>query len=260
MIEALRKASQQAVDRFQSTLHTSEPAVILRIDHDAMTVDVQPIIKRLYEDGTSEESPTILSVPIMMPGTQESLISLPVKVGDSVMLMYAQKDMDQWSISDSNQPTAAATQRTFDAQDAVAIPGLYSSPRSLNRTSIRKWPLNHNDLVMTMNIGTGSEVQLALTQTGNVLISTDNKVHVQSKEFLVDSETVTINANTAEVTAQQTTVNGDATVNGNANMNGNVTITGDTTISGILTLAGINMNTHVHPGVMAGPSVTAGPQ
>ncbi|NRH40647.1 Gp138 family membrane-puncturing spike protein [Pseudomonas sp. MS15a(2019)] len=240
MLDILRTASQQAVDAFASNLHTSTVGVVERVDLERMRVDVRPVINRAYEDGEHEEHAVLLDVPLMMPGCQQALISLPVAAGDSVTLIFAQSDIDTWSISDTSQPVPAATLRQFDSQDAIAIPGIYTAPRSLNRSSIRKYPHNPKDLVVSMNTGTGQECEVRLTQTGEVFINTGARVTVNAQD-------VAVNAQTVNVTAPQT------------NITGNVAITGNVQISGIMTLAGINMNTHKHIGVQPGSGTTGIP-
>lgn len=260
MLDILRESAQQVVDNFAANLSTSIPGVVVRVDPERMRADIRPSVSKLYEDGEIEESPILLDVPIIMPGTRESLISLPVQAGDSVLLVFAQRDTDNWNIGDTNEAVPASTMRAFGAQDAFAIPGAYPAPRSPNRASIRKWPHSPKDLTLAMNIGTASEVELRLSQTGNLVINTAGDVLLNADNMDVTlTGQLNVTASTADITASQTTVHGNATVIGDAKVNGNVTVTGNTTITGILTVAGINMNTHTHGGVMSGPSFTSGP-
>lgn len=242
MFEATQIIAQQAIDRFQSNLSTSMPGVVVRMDYERMRADVQPAIPRKFEDGSTEEYSVILDVPVVMPGSQNSLISIPVQVGDNVTLMFCQSDIDSWSISATGQSTPAETLRTFDMQDAIAIPGLYTSPRSLNNPAARKWPHDPKDLVVSMNTGSGSECEIRMTPGGTITVNTDYTVNVNAQDVNVTAK------GNANVTAQAVNVKAANTV-----------ITGNVSISGILTLAGINMNTHKHIGVQPGSGTTGTP-
>lgn len=242
MFEATQVIAQQAVDRFQSNLSTSMPGVVVRMDYERMRADVQPAISRSFEDGSSEDYATILDVPIMMPGSQNSLISIPVQVGDNVTLLFCQNDIDAWSISATGQATPAPTLRQFDMQDCIAIPGLFTSPRSLNNPAARKWPHNPKDLVVSMNTGSGSECEIRMTPGGTITVNTDYTVNVNAQDVNVTAKgDVSVKASNVKVQAA------------------NTTITGNVSISGILTLAGINMNTHKHIGVTPGSGTSGTP-
>ncbi|TCQ84231.1 Gp138 family membrane-puncturing spike protein [Pseudomonas sp. JUb52] len=235
MLDILRTATQQGIDSFASNLHTAMPGVVERVDLERMRADVRPVVNRAYEDGTEEEYATILDVPLVMPGCQQALISLPIAAGDSVLLVFGQSDIDNWSISDTNQPVPAPTLRQFDLQDAIAIPGIYTAPRSLNRASVHAFPHNPKDLTVAMNVGTGTEVELRLTQTGKLVINTNQAVEVNAQDVSVNAK------GNVTITAPKTT------------------IVGNVDITGILTVAGINMNTHKHIGVQPGSGTSGTP-
>lgn len=232
------------------------PGVITNIPNQMndLRVDVRPAVNILYKDGTQEEFEQILGVQVHMPGSSTSLVNIPLQVGDNVTLLFMQRSIDNFKIG-NGQPTPPNDYRKMSIRDAVAIPGIYPFARSVNNPAIYKFPHSTKDLSVVHNIGTGSEVALRLTQTGKLIINTEQDVEVNAENVrVVAKSNATIQAQTATITAQTTTVNGNAAVNGN------VTVSGNTTISGILTVAGINMNTHVHPGVMSGPSITGAPQ
>lgn len=231
------------------------PGVITNIPNEMhdLRVDVRPAINILYTDGEQAEYEQILGVPVMMPGSTTSMVNIPMNVGDNVTLFFMQRSMDNFKIG-NGQPTAPNSYRKMSVMDAVAVPGIYPFAKSVNNPAIHKFPHSTKDLSIVHNIGTDSEVELRLTQTGKLVINTDHAIEVKGKDISVVSETASVQANQVAVQASQTTITGKVTINGDT------TISGNTTISGILTLAGINMNTHVHPGVMSGPAVTGAPQ
>jgi len=104
-------------------IYTAMPGEITKYDILSQKSDVKPLIKRLYDDGTETDYPVIPDVPVMMPRTSDSMIKLPVKKGDKVLLVFSKMDLDNWLLSGgiSSEKTTAK----FQIVDAIAILGLY---------------------------------------------------------------------------------------------------------------------------------------
>lgn len=214
----------------------SIPAVITNIPNNLedMRVDVQPSVNTLLKDGSSEEQPQILGVPVVMPGAGNSLINIPLNVGDTVLLVFCHRNIDNFKIG-NGLPTTPPDLRKMDAQDAVAIAGLYPFSKSLNRPAIRKYAHNTKDLSITHNVGTASECEFRLTQTGQIFVRTSNDITVQGQNVNVQS--------TGTLTVQAP----------------NTVWTGNMQFNGTFMLGAINLNTHKHPGVQTGAGTTQGP-
>lgn len=229
---------------------TACPGVVtsLTTDFGDLRATVKPSINELYADGTTEEHLEILSVPVIMPGGQNSLISFPVNIGDTVLLVFVNRNMDNFKIS-NGQPTTPYDARKFQAEDAVAIPGLFPFAISPNRPAIRKFPHNpKQDVVICNNIASGTEVMLQFTQAGNIVINT--------------TQDVTVNCKTGTMNATQSYTINTATLNVNAtttNWAGNIIHQGNYTQTGTSTFNGIPFATHKHTGVQTGTGTSAGP-
>lgn len=225
-------------------VYTALPCVVISVygNFSQQRVDVRPAINDLYKDGSSIEQAPILAVPVLLPGTRNSLVSFPIKPGDTVMCIFSQRSMDNFKIG-NGQPGAPNDLRKFSDQDAVAIPGLAPFSRSVNNPSLRKWPHDPaSDLVIAHNIGSGTEVMIQLQQNGNLIINTDFDVTVNSK-------TATVNATTSvNVTTPSGVFNIDSS-----------TWNGDMTITGAWTFNGIPFDTHKHTGVTPGGGTSGGP-
>ncbi|MNX82926.1 hypothetical protein D3C86_1146690 [compost metagenome] len=216
-----------------NSIYTAMPCIVVAVDDmAAMRISVQPVLNVKYKDGTSEERPVIFNVPVMMPGTNNTLISFPISVGDTGMCMFSQRGLDTFK-SGNGYPSTPTDFRKFDKRDAVFVPGLYPFGKSVNNPDIRKWPHNTNDLVISHNIASGTEVEVRLGKNGNLTINTDQKV--------------TVNAGTAEINADSTVWNGDIRHNGSF------------TNTGTLTSNGTVLDTHVHSGIQPGGSNTGEP-
>lgn len=231
-------------------VYTAMPCIVTNVvgSFESMRVDVQPSINTLYKDGTSEEHTQILGVPVILPGSANSLVSFPLNVGDTVLCVFSQRSMDNFKIG-NGQPTVPNDYRKHTDQDAIAIPGLFPFAKSSNRPAIRKYPHNpKTDLVIAHNIGSGTEVMIQMKQDGSLTINTEQEVTVNCKTVEINAtESYTINTPTLNVNADTT------------NWTGNITHSGNYTQTGTSTFNGIVFATHKHTGVTPGSGVSGGP-
>lgn len=114
---------RDAIEARMLSVNTAIPAKVLAYDRDNGTVDVRPLLKRKYSDGTVSELPKIFNVPIQWYRANNAYITLPIKVNDTVTLIFSQRSLDQWKQSggtvDPKDP------RKHALSDAIAVPGLY---------------------------------------------------------------------------------------------------------------------------------------
>ena len=235
--------------RNMAEVYTAIPCRITNIpgNLEDARVDVQPIINTMYEDGTSDEHSQVLSVPVVFPSGRTSMISFPLFVGDVVLCVFSQASLDVFKQGNTS-PMPPSDQRIFDSRDAIAIPCVTPFGKSLNKPGVRQWAHSTADLVVSHNISTGSEVELRMKPSGDLVINTKQKVTVNCNEATVNATTkIGLYAPSMTIEVSNTT------------WNGNIVQTGNYTQSGTYTLDGITMNTHKHVGVMSGPSQTGGP-
>jgi phage baseplate assembly protein gpV len=226
-----------------NNMYTSIPCVVLTVHGELSNqkVDVQPVINTFYQDGTDEEHPPILGVPVIFPASRTSMLSFPINVGDTVLCVFSQRGIDNFKIG-SGSPTVPTDYRSHNKKDAIAIPGLFPFSKALNNPSKRNLAHSTRDAVLTHNIGTSGECEVRLKENGDIQLNTpNNKVIVNCKDAVVNSTTVDINATSMTVDVA------------------NTTWTGNLNMSGTYVLDGITMNTHKHTGVMAGPATTGTP-
>jgi hypothetical protein len=86
-----------------SNLHTCMPAEVVRVqigEHKRQFVDVLPTLQRqaFNENGeaVNETLPIIPMVPVGYPQGGGMFISLPLTQGDIVLLVFAERSLDQW--------------------------------------------------------------------------------------------------------------------------------------------------------------------
>ena len=253
---SLQELMNASFDYQTNNLYTAAPGVVVAVRNnlEELSVDVQPTVNILNKDKTTKERPVVLNVPVQMPSSSTAALTFPINVGDPVLLIYSMRSLDVWKRSEG-KPTVPSDNRKFDKRDCFAIPGVWPFGRSVNKPSTRTWPHDTNDLVITNNIGTGSENEVRLHKNGDITINTNKDVFVNCNNASVTAQAdITLNSANLDVTADSATF-----AIGETTWVGNITHTGNYTVTGIATFNGIVFQDHKHTGVTTGPSTTGGP-
>lgn len=104
-------------------LNTCLPGVVEKYDASTKTADIKPTLKRRYtKDNELVSLPVIPNVPMCFMQTKTSLISMPVKVGDDVLIIFSERSIDNWKSSQGGKEIDTADTRKFALSDAFAIP------------------------------------------------------------------------------------------------------------------------------------------
>lgn len=120
---------RRALDARLEDLRVSLPARVERYDAAKQLIDAKPLLKVAHRDETdarvAESLPIIRNVPVLFPG---DLITFPVPVGSSVLLVFSDRSLDVWL--DRGGEVDPLDDRMHHLSDAFAIPGLrpFSSP------------------------------------------------------------------------------------------------------------------------------------
>ena len=113
--------------------HWSALVSIVAQDSDGRTLMAQPAIKRRDVDGsgnvTFSDHPLLPDVPIHHPGGGGVTHTFPGKAADEVLSVIASRALNTWHQQGGITPPMAT--RTHSLSDAVAIPGLRSTPQQL---------------------------------------------------------------------------------------------------------------------------------
>jgi hypothetical protein len=115
-----------------SSIYTSIPAGVVSVStfEAEQTVDVKPLINKTYDDGVILALPNILAVPVVFPSAGGGALTFPISVGDTVLLVFSMRSMDEWLEGEGFSVTPVDL-RTHYLNDAVAIPGLYTKKSHL---------------------------------------------------------------------------------------------------------------------------------
>lgn len=115
-----------ALDGRMRGVRVALPGLVQTYDPTTQTCSVQPLIQDgVYdESGTriAERLPVVASVPVCFPGSGAFSVTWPVKVGDTVLLVFSSSSIDRWlALGGEVDPI---DDRRHHITDAIAIPGL----------------------------------------------------------------------------------------------------------------------------------------
>jgi hypothetical protein len=124
---------QTAVETGLADVHTAMPGQVVRVvpDGQQQLVDVRPCLRRAVptDDGTApfveEDLPILPRVPVGYPQGGGFFLSWPLKPGDFVTLVFAERSIDRWLATASKARQAAVStgdvgMHTLDG--AIALP------------------------------------------------------------------------------------------------------------------------------------------
>jgi len=111
-----------AIQALLYDLHTAMPGQVTKVRGNSV-IDVQPLLKRRYRDGSLVVLPIIQNIPVMHQRGAGYSIKLPIAVGDTGLIVFTERSIDAWSVSGGI--VDPADPRKHDLSDAIFLPGLY---------------------------------------------------------------------------------------------------------------------------------------
>lgn len=205
-MSAFQEAMSSYFDYYFKDLMTAIPAIVVSADRiQESVVAVKPVINETTLDGRVIAWPELVDVPLIFPCSTTSAVTFPIGVGDTVLLVFSMRGMDEWKGGDGGL-AVPTDRRTHSLQDAIAIPGLYPISRGKNNPANRTLPHSVEDMVVSHNIGKSNEVEMRLKSNGDCVITTDHNVEVNCENLSANVGT------TAEVFASDVTVTAENTI------------------------------------------------
>lgn len=223
--------------KISSSLRVSMPGVIEEYDFKMQKASIKIDMHELYDDGSSIDYPVITDVPIIFPRSGGASITMPIKRGDSCLVLFLDRDISNWLLG-SLKPSSM---RRHSLNDAVAIVGL--SP--FNKGSKAK---NNTDMLISYE---GTEI--TLKPGGKIDIHSTKEINIKSENIVVNCTNANIKA-TGQINTETPSfiqkgkmkIEGDIEITGTSTLKGNVKC--DATIEGnvVKTSSGINLSSHKH--------------
>lgn len=179
------EALKTALRRSQIGLRVAIPGRVQSFDPNTQQVTVVPTIRKYVTiDGvqTTVEIPPIIKVPLVFPYAQTLgfALTLPISPGDMVLLVVADRSIDNWTeFSGIQNPVETVEPRAHDLTDSLAIVGAVPEPLALPNYQTNALELRNQDrsmrVTMTDNaieIAAGSTV-LTINRDGNIVTNAD---------------------------------------------------------------------------------------
>lgn len=244
-----------------STLRVSMPGIIEEYDYKTRRSSVKIDMQELYEDGSKLDYPVITNVPVIIACSGGASMIMPIKRGDSCLILFTDRDIDSWLLGASGQ--APKAMRMHDINDAVVLMGLMP----FGTLSAAK---NNNDLLITYedskitlkpegNIEVTSAKKITIKTEDTVIECTNTTIKASSKidiesasEINIKAENIAISCTNANIKASgeiqtespnfnqkgKMVIDGDIEVKGSSLLTGNATLKGAMEVSGSSTLKG----------------------
>jgi hypothetical protein len=210
LINDSETAIRTALDGRQALIWTAMPAIVKSVNFDAMTIEAEITVmgETTNPDGTTNQVAIFPcpDIPICFPSAGGFTLTLPIAVGDEVLLVFASRCIDGWW--ELGDVQAAPEFRMHDLSDAFAIPGPKSQPNVIANISSTNAQLRSHS----------GNVYLEITPSGAINL----------------------------VAPAGVTVTGMLTVDGGLTFDGNLAVTGSITATGEVTGKGIPLSSHTH--------------
>lgn len=259
-------------------VNTAIPGKVVSVDVAAGKCDVQPTIRRKFSSGEVVELPVITNVPIAQLRAGKAFVSVPLHVGDYVLLIFSQRSIDLWLTSggsvDPKDP------RSHALSDAIAYPGVYPFSDPPTGASGEDLIVKNDQATITVKPSGEVKIEAPLKVeiiTGDVDIQASGDVNVQCSNATVqaDQASVTATAN-IDMTAPVINANtpllnvtglvacsgigaGVPPVAGEGNFSGNLKALSVEDADGTMGEMRTTYNGHTHPENGAGGGTTSPP-
>lgn len=136
-------------------LRVCMPARVVNV-RSPQYVDLQPTIKqRVFTE--LKDYPVVAGALVSMAVGGDYAVTLPLAVGDTGLLICADRSLDAYVAGDGYKPSDPASERCHNLTDAIFVPGLVPLAKQTPPTT---------DLVVR-----NGQAQVALQKTGTVSIS-----------------------------------------------------------------------------------------
>lgn len=174
---SLAEVLQSAINNSLFDLHTSLPGKIETYYPDEQKADIKPLIQRdlIDENGNeldTESIPVLPDVPIIFPRANDYFISMPIKKGDFVLLIFCERSIDQY-MAGSGQEVDPVDLRTHDLSDAIALPGFAPFVKAIKDISTDNLVLGKDNSGIQIHIKDGGEIEI--TFDGGNTLTINNK-------------------------------------------------------------------------------------
>ncbi len=188
----LTAAVQAIIENRLGNMHTCLPGVIKTYDTTKKTANIQPSLKRKYQNEDTEILlPIIPNVPVCFPQTTTSIISVPLKVGDDALLIFSERSLDIWK--SKGGVISPEDTRKFDLSDAFAIPAPKPIQQGLAADAEDAIRLENTSSLVRLH--EDGKIEFSNTN-GSIVMNTDGSVVITTPAGVITMASSKINLGT----------------------------------------------------------------
>jgi len=174
---SMAEVLKAALDQKLFDTHTMLPGRVEKYSENPPKADVKPLIKNdlINEDGEEldpEVIPVIPDVPVVFPQGGGFFMSLPLKKGDFVYLVFCERSIDRY-VQGAGDDTDPIDLRTHDLSDAIAVPGFFPFSQAVQNASNDNMVLGQDNDGSQIHIKSGGIIEI--TFDGGNTLSITNK-------------------------------------------------------------------------------------
>lgn len=137
-------------------------------DKNKNTITASVAFKKQFSDGTIAEFPLFADVPIITLSGGSSFLSMPIKKGDWCLLLFCDRDIDNWWYS--GEKSTPNTPRLHSFSDAIALVGLKPANEAFELSDTQV-TLNASDLPLSLK---NDNAELKIGSSGKTKLSNAN--------------------------------------------------------------------------------------
>jgi hypothetical protein len=153
-------AMRYALQGLQSQMWTAFPAIVQSVNLTAMTVECAPAIKGVVTSQNGAQNfvnmPVLVDCPITFPSAGGFIITFPIKAGDEVLVVIANRCIDAWWQNGGIQNPMEL--RMHDLSDGFVIPGPRSQPNVAPSISSTDLQIRNNAGTTFVSIGASGKI------------------------------------------------------------------------------------------------------
>jgi len=201
---------------------------VTAFDKDKMTVDVQPLSKRLVQ-GKYQSCPPVQAVPIAVTRCADWVVRPWFKKGDVGLLIYIDHDIDK--VVDDGKESDPNTERNHSDSDAIFVGGIVLGQKDIKDLAENDCP----DEALALGTVDGKQ-WIAITNEGKIKSQVDD-VWEHKGDVYIDGD-VEIDGDV--------TIKGDVDITGDVSVTGKIDATGEIHSDDDVTAGSISLKNHVH--------------
>ncbi len=180
------------IEAFVSSLNTAYPATITAFNPEEQTATVKLAIEKFYSGiDTGElfekfDRPEVEDVPVHFPQCQGFALTMPVKVGDSCLVIFAQRGIGHWLYRGEEEagrnpvsgwPSKEHEQK-FEVSSALAIVGFNPIPKAIKDFNPDHAEWRNADRTQRMTLFANNKIEVE--SDNDISLKTPTKVTIDA--------------------------------------------------------------------------------